>query len=129
MRNDWLQAVRSYIPGPAGGDASPLAKAIRTFRAVLSTLRLDETNSNIVDLLNLKPAFIEINGDILLGGINQSTVRRTDGIDIQVAIRSQKLEAAFVQGQYGSLGIEERSTVSKPRTSRESCRTSHGWND
>ena len=60
----------------------------------LATLRLDETNSNIVDLLNLKPAFIEISGDILLGGVSQSTVRRTDGIDIQVAIRSP-LEAAF----------------------------------
>ncbi len=61
---------------------------------VLTTLRLDETNSNIVDLLNLKPAFIEISGDILLGGVSQSTVRRTDGLDIQVAIRSP-LEAAF----------------------------------
>lgn len=61
---------------------------------VLTTLRLDETNSNIVDLLNLKPAFIEVSGDVLLGGVSQSTVRRTDGIDIQVAIRSP-LEAAF----------------------------------
>ena len=61
---------------------------------VLTTLRLDETNSNIIDLLNLKPAFIEINGDILLGGVNRTTVRRTDGIDIQVGIRSP-LEAAL----------------------------------
>ena len=71
---------------------------------VLASLRLDETNSNIVELLNLKPEVIEINGDILLGGVSQSAVRRTDGIDIHVAIRSP-LEAAF----------EEHTAVSEPK--------------
>ena len=71
---------------------------------VLATLRLDETNTNIVELLNLKPEVIEISGDILLGSVNQSEVRRTDGIDIQVAIRSP-LEAAF----------EEHTAVSEPK--------------
>ena len=71
---------------------------------VLTTLRLDEMNSNIVDLLNLKPETIEISGHILLGGFNPSKVSRTDGIDIQVAIRSP-LDAAF----------GEQTAVSKPK--------------
>ncbi len=80
---------------------------------VLTTLRLDETNSNIVDLLNLKPAFIEISGDILLGGVSQSTVRRTDGLDIQVAIRSP-LEAAFEE----NMAVSETKNISIDTSTR-----------
>ncbi len=80
---------------------------------VLTTLRLDETNSNIVDLLNLKPAFIEISGDILLGGVTQSTVRRTDGIDIQVAIRSP-LKAAFAD----NTAVSESKNISSDTSTR-----------
>lgn len=79
----------------------------------LTTLRLDETNSNIVDLLNLKPAFIEISGHILLGGVTQSTVRRTDGIDIQVAIRSP-LEAAFAD----NTAVSESKNISSDTSTR-----------
>ena len=43
---------------------------------VLTTLRLDDMNSNILDLLNLKPETIEISGHILLGGVNPSKVSR-----------------------------------------------------
>ena len=71
---------------------------------VLTTLRLDDTNSNILELLDLKPETIEISGHILLGGVNPSEVSRTDGIDIQVAIRSS-LDAAF----------GEQTAVSKPK--------------
>ena len=80
---------------------------------VLTSLRLDETISNIVDLLNLKPAFIEISGDILLGGVTQSTVRRTDGIDIKVAIRSP-LEAAFAD----NTAVSESKNVSSDTSTR-----------
>ncbi|MDE2889778.1 MAG: hypothetical protein OXR72_16360 [Gemmatimonadota bacterium] len=71
---------------------------------VLTTLRLDETNSNVLDLLNLKPATIEIAGDILLYGVREGQVSQSDRIDIQVAIRSP-LEVAFA----------EHKAVSEPR--------------
>ena len=72
-------------------------------RPVHIRLLLDETNSNILELLNLKPAFIEIGGNIQLHGLGERQVSSSDGIDIQVAIRSP-LEAAF----------EEHTAVSKP---------------
>ena len=75
---------------------------------VLTTLRLDEMNSNIVDLLNLKPETIEISGHILLGGTNPSKVSRNDGIDIQVAIRSS-IDAAF--GEHTAVSEPKRINV------------------
>ena len=71
---------------------------------VHTRLLLDETNSNILELLNLKPATIDIAGDIQLHGVREGQVSRSDGIDIQVAIRSP-LDAPF----------EEHTALSEPK--------------
>lgn len=77
-------------------------------RPVLTTLRLDETNSNILELLDLKPATIEIAGDIQLHGVREGQVSQSDRIEMQVAIRSP-LETAF--GEHKAVSEAKNVTV------------------
>ena len=54
---------------------------------VVSTIRLDQANSNIVDFLNLIPTSIEIQGGLRIED-SSAQVARTDGVDLKVFFRS-----------------------------------------
>jgi hypothetical protein len=76
---------------------------------VLSTVRLDEANSNVVELLNLIPTSIEVSGGVLITD-SDAVVARTDEVDLKVTFRSPLelvLEETTIYTDPKDIGVDD----------------------